>query len=195
MSHHTGDRPTVLVADDEPDVVAVYAERLGGRYTVRTAADGEEALGSLDESVDVLLLDRRMPGITGDEVLHSVREADYDCRVIMVTAIDPDLDIVDLPFDDYLCKPVAKSTLLDAVDKQLTASEYSETVQELFRATAKLGVLRAEKSPRELDGSPEFETLQEKVDTLQAEHDAVLAELDDFEAAFNAIDRVPHESA
>ncbi|TQQ82956.1 response regulator [Halonotius terrestris] len=194
MSQHSESQSTVLIADDEPDVVSVYAARLDDDYEVREAYNGREALDALDASVDVLLLDRRMPGITGDEVLESVREDGYDCRVIMVTAIDPDLDIVDMPFDDYLCKPVSKDTLLDAIEKQLTASEYSKTLRELFRATAKLGVLRAEKPPADLEDAAEFQRLEARVESLRAEQTELLAELDDFEAAFNAIDRVPHES-
>jgi len=194
MSNHSSDTPTVLVVDDESDVADLYAFRLEDAFTVRTAYGGEEAIEAVDETVDVILLDRRMPGMTGDEVLESVRESHHECRVIMVTAIDPDIDIVDMPFDDYLCKPVGKETLLEAVEHQLTARQYSDTVQELFSATSKVGVLEAEKTAEELAASDEYQGLKDEIEELRGRQEELIDELDDFEAAFNAIDRAPQES-
>ena len=193
MSDISTDDATVLVVDDERDVADLYAFRLEEHYTVRTAYGGQEALDALDGDVDVILLDRRMPGLTGDEVLQRVRAADADARVVMVTAIDPDVDIVDMDFDDYLCKPVGKETLLEAVEHQLIAREYGETVQELFRATSKVGVLEAEKSTEELKESTEYQALTQRIEELRADQSDLIEELDDFEAAFNAIDRAPKE--
>ncbi|MFQ3477322.1 response regulator [Halonotius sp. F2-221B] len=193
MATTSTDAATILVVDDERDVADLYAFRLEEQYTVRTAYGGQEALEAFDSDIDVVLLDRRMPGLTGDEVLQRVREADADARVVMVTAIDPDVDIVDMNFDDYLCKPVGKETLLEAVAHQLTAREYGETVQELFRATSKVGVLEAEKSAEELDDSEEYQSLTQRIEELRAEQSDLIEELDDFEAAFNAIDRTPKE--
>ncbi|RJX42999.1 response regulator [Halonotius aquaticus] len=193
MTTISTDDATILVVDDERDVADLYAFRLEEHYTVRTAYGGQEALDAFDSDIDVILLDRRMPGLTGDEVLQRVREADADVRVVMVTAIDPDVDIVDMDFDDYLCKPIGKETLLEAVEHQLTAREYGETVQELFRATSKVGVLEAEKSAEELEESAEYQELTQRIEELRAEQSELIEELDDFEAAFNAIDRAPKE--
>ena len=187
------DNATVLVVDDERDIAELYAFRLETRYHVRTAYNGQEALEAFDSDVDVILLDRRMPELTGDEVLQRVREADADSRVVMVTAIDPDIDIVDMEFDDYLCKPVGKETLLQAVEHQLTARQYGETVQELFRATSKVGVLEAEKSAEELADSEEYNALTRRIEELRTEQSDLIEALDDFEAAFTAIDRTPEE--
>lgn len=191
MATSSADDATVLIVDDERDVADLYAFRLEEEYTVRTAYGGQEALDAFDEEVDVILLDRRMPGITGDEVLQRVREHDHDCRVVMVTAIDPDVDIVDMEFDDYLCKPIGKETLFDAVEHQLTAQQYGDTVQALFRATSKMGVLEAEKPDEELVDSEEYQELTARVEELRAEQNELMEELDDFEAAFNSIDRAP----
>jgi DNA-binding response OmpR family regulator len=90
----------VLVVDDEPDVADSYAAFLRDRYDVRTAYGGEPALAALDEDIDVVLLDRRMPDMFGDEVLESIRGRGFECRVAMITAVDPDVDIIDMEFDD-----------------------------------------------------------------------------------------------
>jgi Response regulators consisting of a CheY-like receiver domain and a winged-helix DNA-binding domain len=142
MSNISTDNPTVLIVDDERDVADLYAFRLNEQYTVRTAYGGQPALDALDDAVDVILLDRRMPGLTGDEVLQRVRENDYDPRIVMVTAIDPDVDIVDMEFDDYLCKPIGKETLIEAIEHQLTAQQYGDIVQALSGPRRRLAFLR-----------------------------------------------------
>jgi DNA-binding response OmpR family regulator len=181
--------PTVLAVDDEAEVADVYALRLRERYDTETAYGGRAALDRIDDDVDVVLLDRRMPDVSGDEVLESVREAGYDCRVIMITAVDPDFDIVDMPFDDYLCKPVQKGDLVAAIEQQLTASRYDERLTEYLEVTSKLALLEAEKSESELDASDDVTDLRERAERLRAEIDEALAEFDDFEAAFNEISR------
>jgi len=189
MATHDQATPTVLVVDDERDIADIYTLQLEESYDVRTVYGGPAAVEAVDESVDVVLLDRRMPELSGNEVLDRIREAGYDCRVIMVTAIDPEFDIIEMPFDDYLCKPVDKETLLAAIEQQLTAKQYDETVSELFRATSKLTVLESEMGGAELEASEEYQRLKEATTAMRTDAESLMSELDDFEAAFKAIDR------
>lgn len=69
---------TVLVVDDEPDVADAYAAQLDDQYIVSTAYGGDEALERIDVSVDIVLLDRRMPSTSGDEVLERIRNRDLN---------------------------------------------------------------------------------------------------------------------
>lgn len=158
---------TVLVVDDEREVADAYALRLEQTYDVRAAYGGEQALEAIDDSIDVVLLDRRMPGMAGDEVLDALRDRGYDCGVIMVTGVDADLDIIDMPFDDYLIKPVDRDALFEAVEDQLDARERDEAVSKLFSVTAKIGVLEGELSSSELENNPEYERLKERADDLR----------------------------
>src|SRR6056297_1474488 len=189
MSDHEPGTPTVLIVDDEGDIADMCTFQLQDRYDVRTVYGGQEAIETVDEDVDVVLLDRRMPGLSGNEVLDRIRADGYDCRVIMVTAIDPEFDIIEMPFDDYLCKPVDKETLQEAIEQQLTAKQYDETVSELFRATSKLTVLESEMSGAELEASEEYQRLKEATTAMRTDAESLMSELDDFEAAFKAIDR------
>lgn len=160
------DTNTVLVVDDEPNVAEGYALWLEDDYDVLVATGGEEALEKVPEA-DAVLLDRRMPGMSGDEVLEHIREADYDCRVAMVTAVDPDFDIIDMPFDAYLTKPVERSDLRATVEQLLTLSEYDDAVQEQFRLAEKRATLEMKKSQSELEESEEYEELTERLEELQ----------------------------
>jgi DNA-binding response OmpR family regulator len=189
MSTESTNKATILIVDDELEVADSYAFRLKRSYDVQTAYGGQEAVDAVDEDVDVVLLDRRMPNMSGDEALQAIREAGYDCRVIMITAIEPEFDIVEMSFDDYLCKPIEQGTLQQAIESQLTAKEYDETVSDLFRATSKIAVLEAEKTAEELASSAEYQRLKEIVDDTRGEANSLMSEFDDFESAFKAIDR------
>ncbi len=177
---------TVLVVDDEPDVADAYAAQLDDEYIVSTAYSGREALDRLDASVDVVLLDRRMPGISGDEVLEHIRDRGLDCRVAMVTAVDPDFDIINMPFDDYVIKPVSRDDLFETIDRLLTCSEYEQRLRDFYALTAKHATLRANKPDPELAESEQFSALEERLEDLREGLDETVAGFDDedFAAVF-----------
>ncbi|AHB64981.1 DNA-binding protein [Haloarcula hispanica N601] len=176
-----GRQATILVVDDEPAVADVYAEQLRDRYTVETVYSGEAALSKLDSAVDVVLLDRRMPDLSGDEVLSAIREKRYDTRVAMVTAVDPDFDIIEMPFDDYVLKPVSKEDLFGTIEQLLLYADYEERLRECYSLTAKYAALESSKPQAVLDESEEFSE-------LKAELAEVRAELDDITDSFDATD-------
>lgn len=165
---------TVLIVDDDPQVLELYREFLAGEYHVRTARTGEEALDQLDQATDVVLLDRRMPGLSGDEVLQTVRREGYPCRVAMVTAVEPDFDLVDLRFDDYVVKPVTEEELIALVELLVTRQNHDQHVREWLSLLSKRATLRREMSSEELEESAEFAQLQEEIESLQSEADEFL---------------------
>lgn len=185
------DQATVLVVDDEEEVADVYALRLRNEYETRTAYGGEEALETIDEHVDVVLLDRRMPDIPGDEVLEEIRAMPLDCKVIMLTAVDPGMDILELDFDDYLCKPVEKADLVSAIDQQLEVQRYDDRLSEYLEVSSKVALLKAELSPQEVEANDELQELTARAEELRAEMDGTLEEFDDIETAFQEIARHP----
>jgi len=179
------DQLSILVVDDEEEVADLYATWLGRDHSVRTAYGGEEALEKADADVDIVFLDRRMPDYAGDEVLERLRERDLDCRVVMVTAVDPDFDILSMEFDDYLTKPIMHEDLDDAVATMCERDEYNETLQEYFALTSKKAALEAEKTAAELRDHDEYQELVRRVEKLGAEADAAAESFDDdFETLF-----------
>jgi DNA-binding response OmpR family regulator len=171
-------KPVVLVVEDEPDLADLYATWLDDDYRVRTAYGGREALDAVDGEISVILLDRRMPDLPGDEVLENVRGRGIDCRVAMVTAVEPDFDIVEMGFDDYLVKPVSKEALLETVSNLLARNEYADGVQELFSLASKKALLEAEKEPTDLERTEEYRELDERLTELRAELDETVEALD-----------------
>lgn len=106
----------VLIVEDERRLADVFASVLAGKHRVRTAYSGEEALDLLHSGVDVVLLDRRLPGISGAEVLEEIRERNIDCRVAIVSAVEPGDEVRTMDVDEYIRKPVSCSTLEQLVD-------------------------------------------------------------------------------
>jgi CheY-like chemotaxis protein len=169
---------TVLVVDDREDVADSFGAMLQDKHDTRVAYTGEGALEQVDESVDVVILDRRLPDIHGDEVLDRIRERGLDCHVIMLTAVHPDFDIVDMPFDDYLTKPIVKDDLIDTFETHLTAEEYGSQLAEYIELRSKIRLLEQEKSPPELASNEEFQRLTDSADDLRAELDESIIEFE-----------------
>jgi len=173
----SGDTPLVLVVEDERDLSDLYRTWLGKTYRVRTARDGRAALDELDDEVDVVLLDRRMPDLSGDEVLDRIRELDLDCRIAMVTAVEPDTDIVDMAFDDYLVKPVSEEELVRTVENLRIRDEYGDGVKRLFSLASKKALLESEKDMLELESNSDYQRLCADLGDLRADLDDKLARL------------------
>ena len=188
MSESTADA-TVLVVDDEAEVADVYALRLRNQYETETAYGGADALDRLDDDIDVVLLDRRMPDVSGDEVLEEIRDQDIPTRVIMITAVDPDFDIIDMPFDDYLCKPVEKDDLTAAIGQQLRAKRYDARLSEYMEVTSKRALLEAELSAQEVSENEDLQELSRRADELKAQMDDALEGFEDIDSAFQEIGR------
>jgi DNA-binding response OmpR family regulator len=117
---------TVLVADDEQDIVEIVRFRLEhDGYRVLTASDGETALQlARDEHPDLCVLDVMMPKLSGLEVLAQLRDdpATASTRVILLTARGQDADVdrgFELGANDYVTKPFSPKELRRRVSAQL----------------------------------------------------------------------------
>ena len=184
---------TVLVVDDEEGVADSYADALSTEYDVIVAYSGEEALAELHPGVDVVLLDRRMPGISGDEVLTEIDSRHIDPRVVMVTAVEPDLDIVEMTFDEYLVKPVTAKQLRNVVERMLSRKELDQQVQRMFVLASKLATLESKLSFDQLETSDEYEALRAEFNTLRDEVEVPDAEDDPYlEAALEKLEALLH---
>jgi DNA-binding response OmpR family regulator len=180
--------PRVLIVDDEKQVADAYALRLRGECTVDTAYGGQEALSAIeDEAVDILLLDRHMPDVSGDEVLTQLDEHGFEGRIVMVTAIDPEFDILELPFDDYLCKPIDREDIRSVVDQQRRILAY-QTLGKFFSAKSTETVIAAQTTPEQRDNHEQFEAVRKRATRLERRAKRLLDE-DTLLAEFETIDR------
>jgi two-component system phosphate regulon response regulator PhoB len=115
-------RKSVLVVEDDPDIVEVLVYNLNqARYEVRAASSGEEALASIRNRPPALvLLDLMLPRMDGLEVCRHLKNdpATSDIPVMMLTAKGEEPDIVvglELGADDYITKPFSPRVLMARV--------------------------------------------------------------------------------
>ena len=131
------DTGRLLIVDDETPVLEVLSEYFTGQgYDVETASNGKEALEAVGRRrPDVVLLDIRMPGMDGVELLRRLRDLDAGLAVIMVTANEDvalaretlkagAFDYVAKPFDfKYLDQAVAAGMMVAATAARPTMAE------------------------------------------------------------------------
>lgn len=169
----TTDETTVLIVEDEQSVLEtyeLYVETEG--YDVRTAANGGEALVELGSEVDVVLLDRRMPGMSGDEVLEHILDWELECRVVMVTAVDPDEGIIEMGFDDYLAKPVSKAEVVDTIEQLVLFDRYEQLLSEYHSLTKTYATLKSNLEGRHHNDA--LDDLAERRDRIRSELEATV---------------------
>jgi DNA-binding NtrC family response regulator len=109
-----------MIVEDEPNVRLVFRTALeSDRYLLATAEDGETALRWLKlEAFDLVLLDLRMPGIGGMEVLSQLREAGSHTPVVVITAhgsVPNAVEAMKLGAIDFVSKPLAPDALRQVV--------------------------------------------------------------------------------
>ena len=148
--------PTVLIVEDEPNVRLVFRTALESQnYALSTAEDGPTALSMIPAArPDLILLDLRMPGMGGLEVLRTLREQGVQVPVIIITAYGSVPDAVaamKLGAVDFLAKPLTPEALRRAVAEVLGRQEPPPTQPEADPATRTLQDAKRELNARDFD--------------------------------------------
>ena len=109
----------ILLVDDEKQFVDTLAERLAMRgFSARGAYDGPQALKAVEEPTDVIVLDLRMPGMDGFEVLRSVKKSNPQVQVIILTGHGGDAEeqtAYRMGAYNFLKKPMDIDELLNSI--------------------------------------------------------------------------------
>jgi two-component system response regulator AtoC len=138
-------RQLILVVDDEPGVRKGIAQVLSDQgHSVRTAGDGQEALALMAEATpNLVLLDVRLPGLDGVELLTVIRQEHPETGVIMITAypnIEGAVECMKLGALDYVVKPFRIDDLEAAVKKALDSIKEGLAFQPLRPGKAPQGI-------------------------------------------------------
>jgi len=124
---NTESRKTILWVDDEEIALAVWSqmlEKLG--YTVLQARYGIEALEIFKKrqnSISLVILDMRMPGMSGCEVFDRLKKIQPDLKIIIVSGFMEEYDLCEISarnFDGYMNKPFKLKELSEKIEEILT---------------------------------------------------------------------------
>jgi len=149
------DKIRVLVADDHPVVrqgVIANVKPQRDMMVVAEAGDGVEALALIKEHLpDVVMLDLRMPGMDGLDVIAEVSNAKLDSKVIIVTTFESEEDVhraIKAGARGYLLKDSSQEEILDAIRRVSLGETYlpARIVQKVAE-----GMRKPELSPREIE--------------------------------------------
>jgi DNA-binding NtrC family response regulator len=118
-------KSSILVVDDEDSLRNVLAgELVNEGYEVRSAADGDEAISDLEKnSYDLVLLDIKMPRMTGFEVLKHLKQKHPRTKVVMLTGFADLKNAIEskkLGADDFVSKPYDLVDLLTTIERVLS---------------------------------------------------------------------------
>lgn len=163
----------VLIVDDEQTILATLSRALRvEHYDVEVAGSGAIALEKLAaRSFDAVLLDISMPGMTGLEVLRSLRDLKNDVPVIMMSGhgtVETAMEATRLGAHDFIEKPVGTDRLLLSLGRALEFDKLSrenQSLKEAFGATDGL-----------LGDSPRMTTLREQIRLAASASASVLIE-------------------
>jgi DNA-binding response OmpR family regulator len=128
-------KPSVLVVDDEVDVAKEIAEIIKetDEFNVLNAYSGSEAVETVKNNiVDLVLLDIKMPGMSGIETLKEIKKMKPDVRVIMLTALDEAKYAWEASHSgasDYLTKPFNEQDVILRI--KLNTSERQKEIEEI----------------------------------------------------------------
>lgn len=112
---------TILLVDDDKAFLNVMTKRLGARnMAVHTAENGEEAMRKLQEEheIEVVVLDVKMPGKSGNEVLRDIRQIHPLIQVVMLTghaSVENAIEGIKEGAVDYLMKPCDMDKLCEII--------------------------------------------------------------------------------
>lgn len=146
-------RRILVVEDDRTLRQALTFNLTREGYEVRVAVDGEQALAAArDTSLDLLLLDVMLPGMSGLEVLRVIRGEGVNTPVIVLSAKGDEIDrVVGLKVgaDDYVAKPFSRPELLARIEAVLRRQRHRAAAEEPTGAIIDSGELRIDTGRRE----------------------------------------------
>lgn len=157
-------RPSVVLADGDPRITEMFRSWLGDRYDVERVHDGEAVQEQLRDSPDVLLLEWSLPG---PDVTSLIESAQADCRTVLLVGKRPSLDLLDVPCDDVLRKPVVRNAALETIETQLESTGQSEQERTRTALRAKCSLLESVHSRESLERTLEFFEASTRIKALE----------------------------
>lgn len=123
-------RANILIVDDEEVVRLSHLRSLeGADCNARAAVDGKEALQEMEQHpADVVLLDLRMPGLDGMDLLKTIKHRWPDSEVVVITgfpSIESAKQAVQLGAFDYLAKPVGPNDVIKATNDAMNQKRWA----------------------------------------------------------------------
>ena len=121
-------RKSILVCDDESDLLLMFQIHLESQYNVLTVVTGKECIDRVselkkkNEMIDLILLDYKLGDINGENVARRIRETEKNIKILMITAFE---------LDDHIVKNMIQNRYIDdIINKPIQLEELSKKIEE-----------------------------------------------------------------
>jgi DNA-binding response OmpR family regulator len=121
-------RRSILVCDDESDLLLMFQIHLESQYNVLTVVSGRECIDKINEikkkneKIDLVLLDYKLGDISGENVARKIREIEKNIKILMITAFE---------LEDHVVKNMIKNKYInDIINKPIQLEELSKKIEE-----------------------------------------------------------------
>jgi DNA-binding response OmpR family regulator len=121
-------RRSILVCDDESDLLLMFQIHLESQYNVLTVVSGRECIDKINEvkkkneKIDLVLLDYKLGDISGENVARKIREIEKSIKILMITAFE---------LEDHVVKNMIKNRYInDIINKPIQLEELSKKIEE-----------------------------------------------------------------
>jgi len=136
-NHYNETKPSVLIVEDDLMASSALSDYSSGSFDVQCTSSGEDAIEMYSDDVDLVILDRKLDSISGGTVATEIKETHPQALFLVVSGIEPDEDILDLPVDDYMKKPVGERELRNRISLLLNRANMDETNREYLALRSK----------------------------------------------------------
>lgn len=141
--HYEERRRNVMIVEDERMVASILVDYFSDSYNVQFVQTGEKAVDRYTEETDLLVLDRKLEGMSGDTAASQIRAEHEEALIIAVSGVKPDDSIVELSVDDYLYKPVLKDEVRNRLELLLNRAELGSSARTYLAFRSKQLALKA----------------------------------------------------
>ena len=121
-------RRSILVCDDEADLLLMFQIHLESQYNVLTVVSGRQCIDKINElkkkneKIDLVLLDYKLGDITGENVARRIREIEKNIKILMITAFE---------LEDHVVKNMIKNRYInDIINKPIQLEELSKKIED-----------------------------------------------------------------
>jgi DNA-binding response OmpR family regulator len=121
-------RRSILVCDDESDLLLMFQIHLESQYNVLTVVSGRECIDKIhdlkikNEKIDLVLLDYKLGDISGENVARKIREFEKNVKILMITAFE---------LEEHVVKSMIKNRYInDIINKPIQLEELSKKIEE-----------------------------------------------------------------
>ena len=134
---HETQQLSTMIVEDEQMVVSIIEDYFPDSYDIRSAETAQRALDTYHDDIELLIFDRRLREMSGDELAASIRAEHKKQLMLCVSGVKPGNDIHQLQCDEYIQKPFTEDELKTKVELLLNRTELEHPAREYLSLRSK----------------------------------------------------------